>query len=80
MRRYWTVFWITPGLILILLSFPWQSARADTGPKPSMDFTIEYAIQPPPELVSGFMVTCADQNCASPRIFGGYCDNSGTRK
>lgn len=78
MRRYSTVSWIIPGLIIVLLTFPWQSARADTGPKPSMDFTIEYAIQPPPELASGLMVTCADQNCASPQVFGGHCSDSST--
>jgi len=66
------------GLVLLALFFPWQSARADTGPKPSMQFQIVYAVHPPPTLVSGFMMTCTDKSCTNPQNFSGHCSNSGT--
>jgi hypothetical protein len=79
MRKLLFASGVTLGLTLLALIFPWQSARADAGPKPSMEFQIEYAIDPPPELVSGLMMVCADQKCANHRPFGsGYSGNSGT--
>ena len=78
MRKHSVAMWIIPGAAILLLILPWQTSQADTGPKPSMDFKIEYAIDPPPELVSGFMMICADHKCASPQVFGGHCADSST--
>jgi len=79
MRKLLVASEVVLGLLLLALIFPWQSARADTGPKPSMQFTIGYAISPPPELVSGLMMVCSDQKCTNPRPFGSrYSGNSGT--
>lgn len=79
MRTPVRVMGVVTGVIILSLVVPWQSVRADSAPKPSMQFTIEYAIDPPPELVSGHMMVCADRTCANPRPFGsGYGSGSGT--
>lgn len=78
MRTPVRVVWVVAGAIILSLVVPWQPVRADSAPKPSMQFTIEYATDSPPELVSGLMMVCADQTCANPRPFGSaYSSNSG---
>jgi hypothetical protein len=78
MRTPVRVVGVVTGAIILSLVIPWQSARADSAPKPSMQFTIVYTIDPPPELTSGLMMVCADQRCANPRPFGGGYGGSGT--
>ena len=68
-RKFQFASGVTLGLILLALIFPWQPVRVYTGPKPSMPFTIEYAIDPPPELIGGFMMTCSDPNCTEGQVF-----------
>lgn len=46
----------------LTLLFPIASARADIGPKPSMEFTFEYQIDPVP-IVEGELIECQDEAC-----------------
>ena len=46
-----------------LVALPFQVARADTGPKPTMVFTIKYEIDPAPTIASGSLLECSDPAC-----------------
>jgi hypothetical protein len=51
------------GIFLIILVTPFGSARADVGPKPSMDFTFEYVDLPPLTILGGALIECEDSAC-----------------
>ena len=52
-------FALVTGVALLL---PVASARADIGPKPSMEFSFEYEIEPVP-IVGGQLIECEDAAC-----------------
>jgi hypothetical protein len=59
---------IVRGLAIILAAailflLPVHTARADTGPKPSMSFTFVYKIEPAPTILSGSLLECSDPAC-----------------
>lgn len=66
--------WVIIVLFVAMLGFgaifPLQSVRADTGPKPSMDFRFVYEISPAPAIVSGTLLECDDPGCASSKPLG----------
>ena len=79
-----------PFALMILVLFaaaavvmPWQAARADTGPKPTMEFEFVYEISPAPAIVSGIQYECSQPDCsdatplmeAGPQRFG--CSEGG---
>lgn len=43
---------------------PFQVARADTGPKPSMHFEFAYEVDPAPTIVSGIQWECQTADCS----------------
>lgn len=59
--------------LLTLAAVPLQTARADTGPKPTMEFSFEYEISPAPAIVSGILEECYQADCsdAHPLMKGG---------
>jgi hypothetical protein len=57
----WLAILILAGLLVLI---PLQSARADTGPKPTMNFSLIYEINPAPEISSGSLLECTDVKCA----------------
>jgi hypothetical protein len=52
-------------LASLLVIIPLRSTRADTGPKPSMNFTFTFEITPVPEISSGTLFECSDATCAN---------------
>jgi hypothetical protein len=62
-------------LLVILTDFP---SRADIGPKPSMDFKLDYEISEE-GLVDGKLLLCEDENCSTFVVFQGpfFCDANG---
>jgi hypothetical protein len=56
-------------LVLLALAFglffpPGQAAHADTGPKPTMDFSFIYELSPAVTIVSGTLLECSSPDCA----------------
>ena len=56
------------GLGLFFL--PARLARADSGPKPSMDFKFVYDISPALTIVSGALYECSDPDCSDAAPLG----------
>lgn len=54
-------------IILSALLIPVSPARADVGPKPSMDFEFVYEGMPPQEIISGTLLECEDAACQVPK-------------
>ncbi len=54
---------VVAGVVLLL---PVASARADIGPKPSMEFSFEYGIEPVP-IVGGQLIECEDAACETSK-------------
>jgi len=54
-------------------AIPSQTVRADTAPKPTMQFEFEYEISPAPSIVSGIQEECYQADCsdAHPLMKGG---------
>jgi hypothetical protein len=59
--------------VLMTAAAPFQTARADTAPKPTMKFAFEYEISPAPSIVSGIQEECNHADCsdAHPLMEGG---------
>ena len=51
-------------VVLAMSLFPIDTARADMGAKPTMDFTFEFVDMPSLDIVSGELMQCQDQSCA----------------
>ena len=49
---------------------PFQVARADTGPKPSMHFEFAYEVDPAPTIVSGIQLECQTADCSDAQPLG----------
>lgn len=66
MKKQSVTRWL-PVLLLagLLVMLPPQSARADTGPKPTMSFSFIYEINPAVEISSGTLLECTDADCAN---------------
>jgi len=60
-RTLWVVIGMTVGLLLSGIALP---ARADIGPKPSMDFTFVAATDVQPDIVAAVLYECTDPSCA----------------
>ena len=60
-RTLWAVIGMTVGLLLSGIALP---ARADIGPKPSMDFTFVAATDVQPDIVAAVLYECTDPSCA----------------
>jgi hypothetical protein len=61
--------WIKPAVYLIvglILIFPWFNARADMGPKPTMEFIFVQEFDPPLKIVEGTLLECDDEVCTNP--------------
>jgi len=77
------VFLMALLLMAVVAEFPVQVARADTGPKPTMDFAFTFEVMPAPAIVSGIQYEChmADCSDAKPLMVGGpqrfTCDAEG---
>jgi len=66
MKKQSVTRWL-PVLLLagLLVMLPPQSARADTGPKPTMSFSFIYEINQPAEISSSTLLECTDADCAN---------------
>jgi hypothetical protein len=61
-RRVTRIFF---GLfVLVVAAAPLQTARADTAPKPTMEFQFEYEISASPTIVSGIQEECNRADCS----------------
>jgi len=60
--------WLGYSLILVvaasLVIIPTRAARADTDPKPSMNFMFNYGISPAFSISFGTLLECSDPNCS----------------
>lgn len=72
---------LTLLLFAIILLVPFQTAQADTGPKPSMDFTFEQEMAGEQiTIVSGTLYECEQSDCSDAAPLGEfgpqrfYCD------
>ena len=68
-------------LLTIFVALPYQVVRADTGPKPSMDFTFKQEMAGEPvSIVSGVLYECEQTDCGDAAPLGEfgpqrfYCD------
>lgn len=61
-KVHWIYALIVAGLLAII---PTYSTFADTGPKPSMNFTFIFETTPAPEVSSGTLLECSDAACAT---------------
>jgi hypothetical protein len=59
--------------IIVIAAAPLQTVRADTAPKPTMEFSFEYKILSAPAIVSGILEECSQADCsdAHPLMKGG---------
>lgn len=55
--------WVFFGLIVCFLLLPNQSARADIGPKPTMEFNFVQENDPSLKILEGTLLECEDANC-----------------
>jgi hypothetical protein len=51
---------------LLLSAIPFQSVKADTGPKPSLKFVFISRVKPVPVILSGQLILCQDKTCTEP--------------
>ncbi len=51
-------------IVLAVILSPINTARADMGAKPTMDFTFEFVDKPALDIVGGELMQCQDQSCA----------------
>jgi hypothetical protein len=63
--------WLQINLWLILLAvilavIPFQGARADSGPHPSMQFTFASQVKPAPTILFGQLLLCKEADCVQP--------------
>ena len=63
MKR-WLVFCLILAVAASLVAIPIRAARADTGPKPTMNFRFVYDISPALTILSGDLLECSDPACA----------------
>ena len=59
--------WGVGLLILFLAAVPQRAARADTAPKPTMEFKFTFVISPAPSIVSGIQEECNHADCSDAR-------------
>lgn len=57
-------------VVLVVILVPFQVARADTGPKPSMHFEFAYEVDPVPTIVSGVQFECQTADCSDAEPLG----------
>jgi len=55
--------WMTLSLSAYLFLFPQMNARADIGPKPTMDFIFLHENNPPLTIIEGTLLECDDADC-----------------
>jgi hypothetical protein len=58
-------------IVLAAVFVPFQTARADLGPKPSMHFEFAFEVNLPPTIVSGIQFECRTADCLDAKPFGG---------
>jgi hypothetical protein len=58
----WLFILVLTGLAA---GIPMQYTRSDTGPKPSMNFTFRFEINPVPQISSATLLECNDADCAN---------------
>ena len=63
MKR-WLVCYLVLAAAACLAVRPTRTARADTGPKPTMNFRFVFDISPALTILSGEMMECSDPACA----------------
>jgi len=51
-------------VVPVVALVPFQTARADIGPKPSMHFDFAFEANPPPAIVSGIQFECKQADCS----------------
>jgi len=68
-NRHWVVFYVWL-LFLFAIFIPILSAKADFGPKPSMDFYFQYQ-EDDISAIEGKLLLCADKNCDINEEFEG---------
>jgi hypothetical protein len=57
-------------VILALVLVPFQVARADMGPKPSMHFEFAYEVDPAATILSGIQFECQTADCSDAKTLG----------
>lgn len=57
-------------VVLAVVLVPFQTARADIGPKPSMHFDFAFEVDPPPAIVSGIQFECKEADCSDAEPLG----------
>jgi hypothetical protein len=65
---------ITSAILVVVLAVvfvPFQTARADLGPKPSMHFEFVFEVTPAPTIVSGIQFECQAADCSDAKPFEG---------
>jgi hypothetical protein len=62
--KRWLVIFLILAVAASLAVIPTRIARADTGPKPSMNFRFVYDVSPGLTIVSGELLECSDPSCA----------------
>jgi hypothetical protein len=53
---------------LVAVLVPFQVARADTGPKPTMHFTFVYEVDPAPTILTGVQFECQAADCSDAKL------------
>lgn len=57
-------------VVLVAVFVPFQTARADLGPKPSMHFEFAYEVDAPATIVSGVQLECHTADCSDAEPLG----------
>ncbi len=63
--RFATLLLCALILLGLVAGFPIFSTRADTGPKPSMNFTFTFEMNPAPGISAGTLIECSDAACSN---------------
>jgi len=64
------IIYVVLVVVLVVILVPFQVARADMGPKPSMHFEFAYEVDPDPTILSGVQFECQTANCSDAKPLG----------
>ncbi len=64
------IIWAILVVVLVVILVPFQVARADMGPKPSMHFEFVYEVDPAPTILSGVQFECQNADCSDAKPLG----------
>jgi hypothetical protein len=72
-KHHWSITYLVLPLLLAIIFIPDYSAKADAGPKSSMNFNFRFPNNNV-SIIEGKLLICPDKDCKNFEIYEGYFD------